>query len=100
MLRRCAFLVFLQLLTELWRGPCSKVVLRGQERPSLSLGAAPQAKTQEEFDDWLELAGSTDPQITAGLAEGFVLRYPHSEFDGRAYQMQMMAHARLDHYEP
>jgi tetratricopeptide (TPR) repeat protein len=64
-----------------------------------SLGSAPQAKSQQEFDDWLDLLGSTDPQRTVRTADEFLARYPQTEFAGRTYQAQMLAYQQLDNYE-
>ena len=64
-----------------------------------SLGSAPQAKSQQEFDDWLELLGSTDPQSTVRRADEFLAKYPKTEFAGRTYQAQMLAYQQLDNYE-
>jgi len=64
-----------------------------------SLGPAPQAKSGQEFDDWLELAESRDPKSTVRQATAFLARYPRSEFAARACQAQMIAYQQLDDYQ-
>ena len=70
-----------------------------QESPIPSLGPLPQANTQQEFDDWLDLVGSSDPQGTVRLANEFLAQYPRSGFAARVYQAQMLAYQQLDNYE-
>jgi tetratricopeptide (TPR) repeat protein len=75
------------------------VVVSAQGPPVPSSGPSPQALTQEEFDDWLDLLESPDPRATVGLANEFLARYPRSAFIAGAYQAQMLAYEQLDNYQ-
>jgi tetratricopeptide (TPR) repeat protein len=66
------------------------------QQPLPSFGAAPQARSQEEFDDWLEFAWSADARVTVSLAARFSSKYPDSVFSARVYQRTMMAHQELN----
>src|SRR5580704_12050070 len=55
-------------------------VVCAQGPPVPSSGPSPQALTQEEFDDWLDLLESSNPRATVGLANEFLARYPRSAF--------------------
>jgi tetratricopeptide (TPR) repeat protein len=67
--------------------------------PLQSPSQAPQARSQEELDLYLEIYSSTDPRAAAALAARFVSTYPRSEFLGFAYQQQMLACQQLNDYD-
>src|ERR1035437_2588562 len=60
---------------------------------------APQAKTEEELDLYLELAVSTNPRSSFEMAERFAAEYPKSELLGLVYEYEMQACQRLDDFE-
>jgi tetratricopeptide (TPR) repeat protein len=70
------------------------------QQPAMpSLGPAPQARTSQEFDDWLDLVDSANPASTVRQAADFLARYPRSEFAARVYQAQMLAYQQMENYE-
>ncbi len=60
---------------------------------------APQAKTEEELDLYLELTVSTNPRASVEIAERFAREYPKSELLGLVYEYEMQACQRLDDFE-
>ena len=74
-------------------------VVYAQGPPAPSSGLSPQARTQQEFDDWVDLVESSDPRAIVRLANEFLARYPQSGFIARVYQAQMLAYEQLDNYE-
>jgi tetratricopeptide (TPR) repeat protein len=60
---------------------------------------APQAKTEEELDLYLELAVSTSPRASFEIAERFAGEYPKSELLGLVFEYEMQACQRLDDSE-
>ena len=73
--------------------------LCAQDLSSPPLVSLPQARSEQEFSDWLDLVESTDPERTVRRADEFLLKYPQTEFAGRACQVQMLAYQQLDNYE-
>ncbi len=74
-------------------------VAHAQFGPLLNARRAPQAKTQEELDLYLEIYTGGDPRQTIRNVERFVEAYPDSEFLGLAYQYQMTAYRGLSDYD-
>jgi tetratricopeptide (TPR) repeat protein len=60
---------------------------------------APQAKTEEELDLYLELAVSTSPRASVMIAERFAAEYPKSDLLGLVFEYEMQACERLDDFE-
>jgi len=56
---------------------------------------APQAKTEEEFDAYLEILGASGPNAQIAKAESFSKAYPDSALLGVAYQYEMLAYAEI-----
>jgi len=57
---------------------------------------APQAKTQEELDNYLEILVETSPHHRIAKVEAFTGNYPDSALVGLAYQYQMLAYEELN----
>ena len=64
--------------------PCSAQFL-----PSL------QAKTPEEFDDYLLVAGAVEPKQVTKAAARFAERWPSSELAVRVFELQLEAYRKL-----
>ena len=64
-----------------------------------NLGYTSQAKTQEEFDLYLEVLDESDPAEQVVKADRFVAEYPQSELRGQARQHQMLAYRHLNDME-
>lgn len=89
-----------------WRIAISTLVLtvgvsalHAQFGPLLSSRRAPQAKTQEELDLYLEIYTGGVPDVKVRTVRLFAEAYPTSEFLGLAYQYQMAAYRDLSDYE-
>ena len=67
--------------------------------PLIGARRAPQAKTQDELDLYLEVCTGEAPQATIRNVERFAEAYPASEFLGLAYQYQMTAYRGLSDYD-
>ncbi len=67
--------------------------------PLLSSRRAPQAKTQEELDLYLEIYTGGAPNLKVRKVQQFAEAYPASEFLGLAYQHQMAAYRELSDYD-
>lgn len=70
--------------------------MHAQFGPFVSPFNAPQAKTQKELDDYLEVIAATNPATTLQKVEEFTVNYPQSELLGFAFQYQMSAYQRLN----
>ena len=66
--------------------------------PLLDLEGSPQARTQEEFDAYLEVVAATDDHQRVAQVESFLKAYPESALRGRACVYQMEAYKRLDNF--
>jgi tetratricopeptide (TPR) repeat protein len=73
--------------------------IQAQFGPLVTPQQAPQAKSEEEFDLYLELYASTTPQSTIALVKKFLATYPTSEFLELAYEHQMLAYQQVNSYE-
>ncbi len=72
---------------------------RAQFDPMENPQRAPQAQSQKELDDYIELLRADSPQLQVGLVEAFAAYYPDSALLGIAYQYQMLAYRELNDYE-
>ena len=70
-----------------------------QAPSATTFAGSPQALTQQEFDDWLDVAETQDPHSIVRLGSEFLARYPHSAFGAKVHQAQMLAFEQLDNYE-
>ena len=75
------------------------VRIRGQFGPLADPAHAPQAKSQEEFDAYLEILDAPDANETIDRVEAFISRYPESELLATAYQQQMVSYQELNEFE-
>jgi tetratricopeptide (TPR) repeat protein len=60
---------------------------------------APQAKTQEEFDQYLQITTESDPRQVIQRADAFVHAFPDSQFAGVAFQYQMHAYQQTGQFD-
>ena len=67
--------------------------------PLLDLERAPQARTQEEFDAYLEILAAAGERQRIAEARDFLAAYPESALQGHAAVYQMEAHRALDDFE-
>ena len=71
---------------------------RGQFGPLRNPADAPQAKTEEELDVYLEILAASGPTARIAKVQRFSKAYPNSDLRGVAYQYQMLACAEIgDH---
>ena len=75
------------------------VPIHAQFGPLLSPGQAPQAKTQEELDAYLEIITASEPKATIQKVDQFALRYRKSDLLRVAFQYQMRAYKRTNDFE-
>ncbi len=73
--------------------------IRGQFGPLGDPSHAPQAKSQEEFDAYLEILVAPDAQETIAKVQQFIFKYPESELLATAYQHQMLSYRELNEFE-
>jgi tetratricopeptide (TPR) repeat protein len=73
--------------------------LAAQFGPLLSPSQARQARSQEEFDAYLEVVTESDSRKTVKRVESFAAEYPKSELLGIAYEHQAQACAHLNDFE-
>lgn len=66
-----------------------------QTGPLSSQAQVLQAKSQEEFDAYLQVVAANDPHTTLSLVHGFVSAYPASDLIGLVYQSEMHAFETL-----
>jgi tetratricopeptide (TPR) repeat protein len=57
---------------------------------------APQARSQDELDSYLEIVTSTEPREVIRLVDAFVRKFSVSELLSSAYDAQLHAYERLD----
>ena len=67
--------------------------------PLLDREGAPQAKTQAEFDEFLEILAATDDRHRIAEVMDFLEAYPESALRGQARVYQMEAYKALDEFE-
>ena len=64
--------------------------------PVLDLETAPQARTQQEFDAYLEVLAAPDDRQRVARVGSFLAAYPESALQGHAWVYLMEAYRRLD----
>ncbi len=69
--------------------------LAGQMGPFLSPSQVPQAKTQDEYDVYLNILTSKDPQQTISQVDRFAHEFPKSQLLGLAFEHKMLAYQKL-----
>ena len=67
--------------------------------PLLDLEGAPQARTQEEFDQYLAILAADDDRRRVAEAIDFLAAYPESALEGLASVYQMEAYRELDDFQ-
>jgi len=77
----------------------TNVRIRGQFGPLADPAHAPQAKSQEEFDAYLEILVAPNTRETIVKVERFISRYPESELLATAYQQQMLSYQELNDFD-
>ena len=85
-------LLLLFLLVAAWAN------LKAQSISSIEPKAA-QAKSQIEFDKYLEIVTAKDPQQTITRVDEFASLFPRSELLSPAYQYQMHAFQQMDEFD-
>ncbi|MGI0085187.1 MAG: hypothetical protein ACREBQ_08905 [Nitrososphaerales archaeon] len=65
----------------------------------LNRAYAPQARSEEELDKYLEIITDSNPQTTVQEVNTFIAEYPQSELLGIAFQYQMIAYQRLNNFK-
>jgi tetratricopeptide (TPR) repeat protein len=78
---------------------CGSVCPVAQVGPFSSPAHAPQAKTQEELDAYLQIATGQDPNMVIRNTETFVSQYSQSMLLGMAYQYQMLAYEQKSDFQ-
>jgi tetratricopeptide (TPR) repeat protein len=63
--------------------------------PLPEAGQAPQAKSQDEFDSYLEIVTETDPRKVIQRVDAMASHFPDSKLLGIAYQYQMHAYQQI-----
>jgi len=92
---RCVFWVAL-----LWLGISqSPVISRAQFGPLLNPRLAPQAKTPEELDAYLDIITAPEPRVTIEKTEEFASKYPSSELLSVALQYEALAYQQTDNFQ-
>jgi tetratricopeptide (TPR) repeat protein len=80
-----------------WFGPC--VQSNAQSDTLADPGKTAQAKSEEEFDKYLEIVTAPDPPQVIDKVTAFVSQFPKSELLGAAYQYQMQAYQLLNNFD-
>jgi len=73
--------------------------LKGQSDAVLDPGKAAQAKSQDEFDKYLEIVGTPEPHQVIAKVDAFALQFPQSELLPVAYQHKMHACEKLNDFD-
>ena len=73
--------------------PCLRTA--AQFGPLLDLESAPQARSQEEFDQYLQVLAASDNRRTVDEAKKFLVAYPESALRGLAAVHQMEAYKAI-----
>ena len=74
-------------------------LLHAQLGPLLSPFQAPQAKSQEELDIYLQVVSSSDPLKTIREVEDLASKYPKSDLLGVALQYEMLAYQQINNFD-
>lgn len=75
------------------------ISLEAQFGPLLSPSQAPQARSQEELDAYLEITTTREARQVVEKVSRFAARFPRSELLGIAYQYQMRAFEELNNFD-
>jgi tetratricopeptide (TPR) repeat protein len=75
------------------------VGLRAQIGSLSNPAQAAQARSQEEFDAYLEIVSATDARVVVEKVKAFSSAFPKSELLGAAFQSQLQAFERLDDFD-
>jgi tetratricopeptide (TPR) repeat protein len=67
--------------------------------PMTVAGNVAQAKSQVEFDAYLEIVRETNPREVVRRVDAFVAQFPQSDLLGAAYQHQVAAFQKLDNFD-
>jgi tetratricopeptide (TPR) repeat protein len=78
-------------------GPCAH--LSAQSDVLVDPGKTAQAKSEEEFDKYLEIVTAQDAPQVIDKANAFVSQFPKSELVGAAYQYEVQAYQRLNNFD-
>jgi len=73
--------------------------LHAQMGPLTSPGKAPQAKSQEELDAYLDVVTAVEPADVIRLTGAFAQKFSASELLSSVYQAQLHAYEQLDDFE-
>lgn len=90
----CIFIV--NLLVGLYICPVPSFAQFG---PLSDSASAPQARSQEELDAYLQIVVESSDKKVSGEVDGFAAQFPKSELLGFAYQYQMHAYERLGDFD-
>lgn len=77
---------------------CPLFLAMAQFGPFLDLGSAPQAKTQQEFDAYLDVLAADDPRDRVAACTAFMGAHPRSALRGLVSVHEMEAHRQLDDF--
>jgi tetratricopeptide (TPR) repeat protein len=80
-----------------WFGHCA--LINAQSDVLVDPGKTAQAKSEEEFDRYLEVVTAPSPQAIVDTVKIFVAQFPNSELLGAAYQYEMHAFQRLNNFD-
>jgi len=69
--------------------------IAGQSEQPLFSGQVPQARTQKEFDAWIEIISARTPPSIIRSVQHFLKSYPNSDFQASAYHCEMKAWQEL-----
>jgi tetratricopeptide (TPR) repeat protein len=75
------------------------VELKAQSDALVDRGKTAQAKSEEEFDKYLEIVTAADPRQVVVEVDAFVSQFPHSELLSAAYQSKMHACEQLNDFD-
>jgi len=89
-------LLLVSLLVALYVSP---VPSSGQFGPLSDSASAPQARSQEELDGYLQIVAESKDKEVINMVNGFAAQFPKSALLGVAYQYQMHAYQRLGDFD-
>src|SRR5258708_4420388 len=75
------------------------VGLRAQIGSLSNPAQAAQARSQDEFDAYLEIVSDADARVVVEKVKAFSSAFPKSELLGAAYQYQLQAFERLNDFD-
>lgn len=77
---------------------CLSLPVFAQFGPLTSRAQAPQAKSQQELDEYLLVVSEPSSSKIVGDVDLFALHFPNSELLGTAYQYQMHAYKEMNNF--